>query len=389
MWGPESQGETPVIEDFWPTGTLSEDPTMPSRLRMRTTATSLDQDENGDYTIPTSGTIDHGSFDVVVGSISRTVETLQSGLYTRYTYYNTPPGGAREQLLQFVVSWPTKASTSTTVAPLPSGTGAGRPYPPPPGAVPRYPGFVPSPEQAPRIAPLRTPIAPGRSPAIRPSPLPAPSPDAQPERSPVPGFPGDPRTVPRPIPSPALPADPARIPLPRLIPIPLLPDFSPAPARTPEPKDLPIGTVIPWPGADPVGGTANAPPPTLTGLANVVGQIEGKLDQIGGREPGPALDDIVDKLRELLGETEPSYPAGAYELARVCEFGADGKPLPPLRAPWSSGSGALMRLEAKIDALAVHVGNHKVIKQPTCPSVRSSQPMGQPVTVTFEEVEEA
>jgi hypothetical protein len=156
----------------------------------------------------------------------------------------------------------------------------------------------------------------------------------------------------------------------------------------PEPEDLPVGVVIPWPGAKPVGGAANSPPPTLPGIANMVGQIEGKLDQIGGRKSGPSLEELMEKLGELLGDKEPAYPAGAYGMPRQCEYDERGILLPPLYATWSAGSGVMRRLEAKIDALAVHIENHKMIKQPVCPPSRSAPPIGQPVTVTFEEIED-
>jgi hypothetical protein len=178
------------------------------------------------------------------------------------------------------------------------------------------------------------------------------------------------------------------MPAPRPVPIPLTPAFEPEPAKMPEPDDLPVGVVIPWPGANPVGGTANAPPPTLAGIANVVGQIEGKLDQIGPKKTGPSLEEIADKLKQFFGDDELEYPAGRYSLARPCERDSEGNDLPPLYAPWPAGSGVIARLEAKIDALALHVENHKLTKQPICPAPRSAPAVGQPVTVTFEEIGE-
>jgi hypothetical protein len=145
---------------------------------------------------------------------------------------------------------------------------------------------------------------------------------------------------------------------------------------------------VPWPGADPIGEPAKRPAPNLDAIATELGRIEQKVAQGFGRPTGPGLGAIEALLRRILDEEddEYTYQAGSYQLHRVCEVDDNGNPLPPLSAPWPAGVGSLAELGAKIDAIALLLQHHKVIKQPVCAPARLPAPQGRPVTVTFEEI---
>jgi hypothetical protein len=99
----------------------------------------------------------------------------------------------------------------------------------------------------------------------------------------------------------------------------------------------------------------------------------------GGGSPLPELP--WDLLFELLTSSDG---AGAYELLGPCERDADGALLPPRLAEWGSSVGLGPNIIKRLDALAELLQHHKDLKQPICTPGRA---VGQPVTVTFEEVE--
>jgi hypothetical protein len=77
--------------------------------------------------------------------------------------------------------------------------------------------------------------------------------------------------------------------------------------------------------------------------------------------------------------------AGAYELQGPCERGPGGELLPPRVAEWGVSVGIPSTIVKRLDALAELLQHHKDLKQPICTPGRA---VGQPVTVTFEEVQE-
>jgi len=235
----------------------------------------------------------------------------------------------------------------------------------------------PEPERAPVPVPM----------PLRPSPVPSPLPAPSPRPATAPGRErGVPLPLRPPIPSPT----PVKVPIPSPGPgreEEVDPQDEPEGQETPVPQ-TPVWQEVPWPGADPIGEPAKRPTPSLDGIATELGKIEQKVAQGFGRPIGPTLRDFETLLRSILGEEEPeyTYPAGSYQLHRVCEVDDDGNPLPPMSAPWPAGAGPMAELGAKIDAIAQLLQHHKVIKQPVCTPPRPPAPQGRPVTVTFEEI---
>ena len=174
--------------------------------------------------------------------------------------------------------------------------------------------------------------------------------------------------------------------LPRVAPA-LLPRIAPMPARPipqylPEtsPQGLPQLAPAPEPLATPTGqrqyGPRTVPSqgvrPDLQGIAEEVGRIEFKLAMVLGGIDQMGPPDLPPY----------TYGPGAYTLEPVCETDSQGVPAPAREASWPGGSGELAQLGAKMDALAELLQHHKELKQPIC---RGARPIGQPVTVTFEE----
>jgi hypothetical protein len=109
--------------------------------------------------------------------------------------------------------------------------------------------------------------------------------------------------------------------------------------------------------------------------------------QLGAGKGGPDLGPLVDLIKDILGESGPTYPAGEYQLRRVCEVDSDGDPLPPLKAQWPAGAGKLQEVEAKVDALAQLLQHHKDIRQPICTESRNRPTLsGDWVSVHFQQV---
>jgi len=139
-----------------------------------------------------------------------------------------------------------------------------------------------------------------------------------------------------------------------------------------------------------VGGPGQSPQPTLDGIAQEVGRIEGKLSRMladglpGGGGGGGAPDGFPwGKLIEFLLSIDGP---GGYDLQGPCERGPDGELLPPRRAEWGASAGLERNILKRVDALAELLQHHKDLRQPICTPGRA---VGQPVTVTFQEIEEA
>ena len=308
-------------------------------------------------------------------------DQVDTDVYVR----STLSGGALAKHGTFSVGrWLAPAAIQLMVRPS-QGQGLGEPYPLGPMVRPVDPLFSPFDFPLPDI-----PETPGRS----PSPLPS---IPEPWILPQPFFPSPfPDVAPR-----APGVEPVPQPSRRLIPPPIKPlrppgtgrsigvDAKPSPLPEPSVEPTPEWLEEPWPGGEPIGDPSKRPPPTLIGLATELGRQEQKLAQLGAR-PSPAapdLQEIGDLLRELLGSESDNFPAGEYALRPVCERDADGNLLPARKAPWPAGSGALVEIGRKLDALAQLLQISKETLQPICRGGSSIDPAGAPVTVTFEEVQ--
>jgi hypothetical protein len=269
-------------------------------------------------------------------------------------------------------------------------------------------GFVPSPEPVPqqipnplrpatrpqpRTIPLPLPLPQPSPPIIEPAPDPQPSPQPlplplpQPQPRPQPN--GDPitPTPPLPLPQPLPPPQPRPVPPILPDPTPIGPDGNPQPAPQPQTPQTPTSIDVPWPGADPIGSPAKRPRQDPQSIASELGRIEEKLEQIGSGKGDNGLQKLLDKIMELLQNGKDAYPAGQYELSRVCETDSDGNLLPPLVASWQQGTGKLSEMEAKIDAIAQLIQHHKDIRQPICQEGRQRPTLaGDWVTVHFQQV---
>jgi len=323
----------------------------------------------------------------------------------------------------------------------------GETYPPPlipsqtpfPGQADRLADIQPNPEpqplpEVPRPLPATVPaITPGAVPVVQPQPDPSPIQPpgrAVPPVRVIPGQPSQPPTPPvvpkappvvwpgtAPTPAPAEPGDPGGVPMPGTpaTPTPSTPQpgttpstdptapqqpnpFVPIPGAQPIPNDgsapvpapspTPItspDTLVPWPGAKPIKVDQLAPPPTIEGIAKKTGEIEGKLDQIGGMlQPDlPDFDwgDALQGLAQLIGWLSSADPAGGYEISSPCETGP-GSSDDPLVAEWGASLGPNASILKRLDAIAELLQHHKTLKQPSC---KNPSPTGEVVTVQFEE----
>ncbi len=296
-------------------------------------------------------------------------------LRARDSLFNTDNAGVRRQLAEVIsygdYSW---EGFTTSVTPFP-GVGPEIPYPP-------YQPDGPVPEQLPRPVPDPSP-SPSR-------PLPLPSPRPAPPRpvpiEPLPSPPLDPAPagVPRPVPRRAVPL-PARAPAPARNPVAdrgTLPSGMPMPVPAPLGMPTPVWQETPWPGGPSIGSPAQRPPATPEGIAAELGRLESKLAAIGA---APAFDlaPILEAIGNLLPDPPTyTYQAGSYVLEPVCEHDEEGNPLPGREVNWPGGTGELSEVQEKLDAIAELLQISKELKQPVCYRRR---PVGEPVTVTFEE----
>jgi len=257
------------------------------------------------------------------------------------------------------------------------------PLPPPaPAPGPGSPGERPRP-----LAPPGT--APAPVPAGDPLPIPGPNPGNPPVPSRTPG--PLPLTAPRPVTAPVVPrpqVNPATAPVPGTTGVPQVPRQPPSVAAPPAvtPRDstfLPGGVELP----------NNGPRPDLGNIATEVGKLENKLERLLSRGTGEGGTGDLGNLLELMNEALEllrflesifgvEFPAGSYELFPVCDRDAQGQLRPPRVASWEGGAGEGLQLSRKLDALAELIQHHKELRQPVC----RTKPVGQEVTVTFEEV---
>ena len=239
----------------------------------------------------------------------------------------------------------------------------------------------PDPSPAPDVAPAPAvpSIAPARAP-VQPAPAPAPG-EAQPAPSPA-----RTRTAAARAPAPSAPKAPSNAES-------MAPNGRLQPKPTPPPPPTPPGTTF-LPGGIPLPG--NGPRPTPAGTSGELGKLEKKLE-LALAPDGPLS--LLDKINRVIDQIEnikfvvdallPPQPyqfsGGNYQLSPVCERDSEGQPLPPRIAPWTSGEGEITEVNKKLDALAQLVQFHKELKQPTC---KGPAPIGEGVTVTFEEIQE-
>lgn len=256
------------------------------------------------------------------------------------------------------------------------GTAEGAPAPQPGGSR----GLKSSGLQAPAVPaeiagglPLRVPQLPGGAQPVRQpgeeglSTLPA----ALPPKTP-PLVAAPPLTVPKPVPGSSVVPAQGPLPTPR-----------PNPEETPSDQHLtPVG---------PVGGSGQAPPPSLDGIAKEVGRIEKKLVQMQAAQPDTsALLDLLDELlgqipgliRDALQGLLDDRPGGSYSLTPPCGDRDENGETPAELVEWGPSPDPIADVAARVDALAALLQVHKNQRQPIC---RGGRAEGTPVTVRFEE----
>jgi hypothetical protein len=153
-------------------------------------------------------------------------------------------------------------------------------------------------------------------------------------------------------------------------------------------------TDFPVPGGVPVTGVSIRP--DLKAIAREVGRIEGKTAQLlngQGKPPGGGNgesgeicrfqpDPIWQQILEILLQSDLG---GSYTLQSPCGGDGPGEPGPPVQVDIAPSLGLKGTIVNRLDALAELLQVHKDLKQPMCTPGRA---VGQPVTVTFEEVQE-
>ena len=250
------------------------------------------------------------------------------------------------------------------------------------------PPLIPGQSPVPGMRPLMVPMAAAsaQTPAVtaaaaRASAVLAPAVSGEPVTEPGPANqPARPATVPTVAPTPAyVPSvPPTAQPVTRAGTLPL-------PSPTPTPS-TPGTSVVPWPGAKPIDTVPLAPPATIEGIARKTGELEGKLDQIGGmlqpRGGDFDWDDVFDWLARLGQWLLTSDPAGSYGISSPCVATGEGSEEEPLVAGWPATIGGDRQITKRLDALAQLLQHHKTLKQPSC---KNPSPTGEVVTVQFEE----
>lgn len=269
-----------------------------------------------------------------------------------------------------------------------------------------FPADTPDPAYLPIVAPSPVEVAPAALPLpllLPPATVPAPTSSSNPAPA-VGGSAQAPQQVPRPYPAPS--PVPAVRPLPAVAPgrgPVTVPDVrgAPLPLRPLNPRAVLPGTVVTPPTTAPgttflPNGTplvGNGPRPDLPSMAQELGKLERKMELMltpdDPLSPLQQLNRIIDQIEnikfliDLLLPPEPyEFSGGEFELAAVCDRLPDGQLIDPKIAPWSGGTGELLEINRKLNALAQLIQHHKVLKQPIC----RGKPVGQEVTVTFEEV---
>jgi hypothetical protein len=195
---------------------------------------------------------------------------------------------------------------------------------------------------------------------------------------------GDPITQPEPAGDPVAPA-------PGTIAPPLIAVAAPAlpkPAPTPDTPTTPAGSVIPWPGAQPVGLPGQAPQPTLEGIAQEVGKIERKMeiafspptDKPGSNMSWDDWWDAINRIRQLLAAQDDK---SGYEISSGClpddEPGGRNK---PLRREWDGSWAFDGMIINRLDAIAGLLQDSKDLKQPICAEPPLA-PVGRNISIQF------
>jgi len=260
---------------------------------------------------------------------------------------------------------------------------------------PETPAIQPGP-LLPEIVPSPLVESPKALPALAPLPLPRPQPLTAPQQEPQPET--QPQTLP--APSPLVPVTPGPVAPPIVTPATPVnpqPPQIPSPTGTingnlitPAPVSVPATSptsIIPWPGADPIGTPGQAPRATLEGIAQEVGKIERKLEVMNDASKDLIPDSPLDLLglaRKIYEILTSSLGAPTYTLDSPCEVDASGDKLPPVQIPVGPALTSMELVSNKIDALAVLIQAHKNLRQPNC---KPKQPTGEFVTVNFEQID--
>lgn len=268
------------------------------------------------------------------------------------------------------------------------------PLPAPAGPAPGGGGLAPAgvgvsgsaieqPGPAPGARPV--PLAPMPTPAYVPAAVPWATPQTQPQPQPqpsqVPGStPTRTPTLPTPAPGTFPGTDPAR---------PTLPTAPDATVKPPDPAPVPTtpaDSIIPWPGARPIPGTGPAPRPDLPGIAQELGRIERKIEQMNTPanpvmgQKGPL--DLIGLARAIFEILTALNSGTVYTMDSPCEVDELGQKKPAVEVEVPGGITPFAAMYARIDALAQLLQVHKNLKQPSCKGVK---PSGEWVTVQFEE----
>lgn len=290
-------------------------------------------------------------------------------------YGGTRPGGSTWNLgLAYIVqsikfNGVVQAGPAAVREPLPAAVKPQVPAPAP----------APAPAPVPEIAPATVPdLLPAEVPDLAPVPAPAPAPGGLPAIAPAPAPAPAPSRPPAPAPAP-VPAQPAPAPVPAV---------GPLPAPAPLPVPVTPGEVVIVDGV-PIGGPGQAPAPNLTAIAQELGRLEKKTENLMSRPanggPGSvdlegAIGELRSKLEELLAGIFDDVAGGAYWLVPPCPPAGGGDPLPPVEVTYGGGSTLLEAVSAKLDGIAGLIQAHKDMGQPTC----ATPIYGAEVTVHFE-----
>ena len=320
---------------------------------------------------------------VMAGGTSYEIYTNDNAtkfLTTRYIRPDGTTAAARERSLYL---WSADAEIEVRVTPQVQAGSV--PYLPDVPAVPFQPdpaggnpfidpADVPAlqPADAPRVSPFPVPL-PDRpiTPATAPS-------DARPLIEEAPNIGGAARQVT--TATGLLPRLAPRL-VPRIAPIPALPVPGYLPQLTPQGEPQLAPAPAPQPTATdqrqygPRTVTGTGVRPDLEGIAEEVGRIEMKLAHLLGTVDAPELPYV--------------FGSGSYVMEPICDFDADGDPLPDRVVSWPAGIGEVAELSNKLDAIAELIQIHKEMRQPICAGAHGPAVAGVPVTVTFEQEEVA
>jgi hypothetical protein len=132
-----------------------------------------------------------------------------------------------------------------------------------------------------------------------------------------------------------------------------------------------------------IGQPGERPAPTLQGTAEMLGKLEQKLRIIADPARPVAVEGLAELVGPLLEFLTSVDEGGEYSLSSRCEVGEDGQMLPPISVSIPASIGDSANVVKRIDALASLLQVHKDLRQPSC---KNPRPVGEWVTVQFEEV---